>query len=154
MWGIPRWPLALGIAGLIPFVLGAAISQLPSPVMMGEQYPILAAADGLDALASYGVVILSFMSGVLWGFATRSASPVWYVLSVIPALYCFFYAGAGVFTGGRLEDALVNLIIGFAGLLALDGAYAWKKLTPPWWMKLRAILTTVVIACLAVGAFG
>lgn len=153
MLGIPRWPLALGLTGLLPFVGGALISQIGQPVVMGDQYPILVAADGLDILASYGVVILSFMSGVLWGFATRKTDPIWYVLSVAPALYCFFYVGAGVFTGGRLEDALVNLMIGFAGLLVLDGVYAWKKLAPAWWMKLRAILTAIVLACLTVGAF-
>lgn len=153
MWGIPRWPLALGVAGLLPFILGAAVSQLPQPVLMGEQYPILVAEDGLDALASYGVVILSFMSGVLWGFAVRGASPIWYVLSVIPALYCFFFVAAGVFTGGRLDDALINLMIGFGALLALDGVFVWKKLAPGWWIKLRALLTIVVIACLALGAF-
>jgi hypothetical protein len=153
MWGIPRWPLALGLAGLLPFVAAALVSQIGNTVMMGDSYPIIAPADGLDLLASYGVVILSFMSGVLWGFATRSTQPIWYVLSVIPALYCFFYAGAGVFTGGLLEDALFNLMIGFIGLLALDGVFACKKLTPDWWMKLRALLTTIVLACLAIGAF-
>lgn len=153
MWGIPRWPLALGLAGLLPFVLATLVSLIGAPVMVGDEYPVIGADDGLDMLASYGVVILSFMSGVLWGFATRSKVPIWYVLSVVPALYCFFFVGAGVFTGGRLEDALVNLMIGFAGLLVLDGAFVWKKLAPTWWMKLRLMLTPVVFACLTVGAF-
>ena len=151
IWGIPAGPLALGLAGLLPFVIFAGVSQLPSPVMMGDSYPLLVRADGVDSLASYGVVILSFMSGVLWGFATRAASAGWYVLSVIPALYCFFYATAGLFTGSRLEDVLVNLMIGFAGLLLLDAAFWWRELTPAWWMKLRVGLTVVVLTCLGVG---
>lgn len=153
MWGIPRWPLALGLAGLLPFLAAALISQLPAPLMMGDSYPIVSNEDGRDLLASYGVVILSFMSGVLWGFAARGSHPMWYGLSVLPALYCFFYVNAGVFTGGLLTDALINLMIGFAALLALDGIYTWKKLAPVWWMKLRLLLTAVVLPCLAIGAF-
>jgi hypothetical protein len=94
-------------------------------------------------------VILSFMSGVLWGFATRlegAAAAMGYVLSVVPALWAFFMVN------GAPEVAAVNLIAGFAGLLMLDWHFARLGVTPPWWMTLRLGLTLVVIACLSVAA--
>ena len=96
---------------------------------------------------TYGTVILSFMSGVLWGFATKAegqAAALGYTLSVIPALWAFFMVN------GAPGDAAVNLFAGFAGLLMLDYAFARQGLAPPWWMSLRVLLTTVVLACLAV----
>ena len=46
----------------------------------------------------YGAVILSFMSGALWGFATRlkgAQAATGYGLAVLPALWAFFMTGAG-----------------------------------------------------------
>jgi hypothetical protein len=56
-------------------------------------------------------------------------------------------------TGGGPTTAGVNLIFGFIGLLALDFAFFTWGLTPRWWMRLRILLTSIVVACLAVGAF-
>ena len=43
------------------------------------------------------------------------------------------------------------LIAGFLGLLALDFAFSRAGLTPGWWMKLRVLLTSLVVLCLAAG---
>ena len=149
MTRIPTAPLILGLAGLIPFIWGA-LTYLSDPL----------AQWGLDHLGSrfigpyvqlfYGSVILSFMSGVLWGFATKASgaqAAMGYTLSVIPALWAFFMTGGGPVTAG------LNLIFGFAGLLILDFAFFRWGLTPAWWMNLRVLLTTIVLACLAVGVF-
>ena len=149
MTRIPSAPLILGLAGLIPFIWGAATYLSPA-----------LAQWGLEAFGSrfigpyvqlfYGSVILSFMSGVLWGFATKAngaQAATGYVLSVIPALWAFFMTGGGPTTAG------MNLIFGFVGLLALDFAFSTWGLTPSWWMRLRILLTSIVVACLAVGVF-
>lgn len=97
----------------------------------------------------YGTVILSFMSGVLWGFSTKASgaqAAAGYTLSVIPALWAFFMT-----TSGGLASMSINLITGFVGLLILDFAFFRWGLTPEWWMSLRLLLTTVVVLCLAVG---
>ncbi|MBY5934523.1 DUF3429 domain-containing protein [Tateyamaria omphalii] len=146
MTAIPRAPLILGLAGLIPFIWGAL--TVLSPAL---------AAWGLDNIGPrfvgpyvqlfYGSVILSFMSGVLWGFATKasgSQAATGYTLSVIPALWAFFM------TGGGPTSAATNLIFGFIGLLMLDFAFSRWGLTPRWWMQLRVLLTAIVVACLAV----
>lgn len=138
--------LILGLAGLIPFVW-SAVTQLSDPLwdltsrVWGPRFvgPYL----GL----SYGTIILAFMSGVLWGFATRAEgrqAAAGYALSVIPALWAFFFVGGGV------TSASIYLIAGFAGLLMIDAAFVRQGLAPVWWMRLRVPLTAVVALCLAV----
>ncbi len=146
MTPIPRSALILGLAGLIPF-LWAALNVLypPSTGWDGGLLPPL--FKGSYVSLTYGTVILSFMSGVLWGFATKAQgreASVGYALSVIPALWAFFMVN------GQPGDAAVNLAAGFAGLLALDWSFQRQGLAPVWWMRLRVLLTTIVLACLAV----
>jgi hypothetical protein len=149
MTQIPKAPLILGLAGLIPFVWGA-LTYLADPLAQWGVRALGPRFVGPYVQLFYGSVILSFMSGVLWGFATRTSgkqAATGYTLSVIPALWAFFMTGGGPTTAG------MNLIFGFLGLLALDFAFATWGLTPRWWMKLRLLLTSIVVACLAVGVF-
>lgn len=152
MLGIPRAPLVLGLAGLLPFIAGAIISAGAFNVDMGDPeqggYPLIIASDGHKMLALYGTIILSFMSGVLWGFAAKAPptwAPVGFVLSVLPALWAFFMRG------GTDADTVSYLLIGFLGLLVLDYYFFREGLTPPWWMRLRILLTSIVVICLAIG---
>ena len=146
---IPRAPLILGLAGLIPFLWGAITVLVPDLGLwtvrtLGPRFA------GPYVMLFYGAVILSFMSGVLWGFATRlegaQATPG-YALSVIPAHWAFFM------TGGGPTGAGLSRMAGFAGLLGLDWLFWRHGAAPAWWMRLRVPLTTVVIACLAMGVF-
>ena len=146
---IPRAPLILGLAGLLPFLWGALTVLVPDLGLWTAQTlgPRFA---GPYVMLFYGAVILSFMSGVLWGFATKASgarAATGYVLSVIPALWAFFMTGGGPTTAG------MNLIFGFLGLLILDFAFFIWGLTPNWWMALRLLLTGVVVLCLSVGVF-
>jgi hypothetical protein len=107
---------------------------------------------GREALimVHYGIIILAFMSGVLWGFATRAAgraATIGYALSVLPALWAFLT------TLGPTSQALTALIIGYLGLLGLDWHFWRLTLAPPWWLRLRLILSAGVLASLAVGVY-
>lgn len=142
MTQIPRAALLLGLAGLIPFLAtaGADLLQLPTPVRGWE-----------DRIAvQYGIVILCFMSGVLWGFATKTsgkAAVLGYCLSVLPALWAFFT------TFGPTPQSLIALMLGFAALLGFDWHFWRTGLAPAWWMRLRLILTSVVLASLATSVY-
>ncbi|SEN68052.1 Protein of unknown function [Loktanella fryxellensis] len=143
---VPRAPLLLGLAGLLPFLWGAATLLIPA---LGG-WALLALGGRFTApfvQLSYGAVILSFMSGVLWGFATREEGWSGYALSVIPALWAFFMVGGGP------TSAALNLIIGFFGLLLLDLHFWQRGATPRWWMSLRLLLTSVVVVTLLPLAF-
>jgi len=147
MTPIPRSALILGLAGVIPFAWGALTVLMPSLSELGLRL-LGPRFVGPYVMLFYGAVILSFMSGVLWGFATKAEdgrAATGYALSVIPALWAFFM------TGGGPEFAGTALILGFLGLLALDW-YFWRwGLAPAWWMQLRMLLTALVVCCLAVG---
>lgn len=144
MTQIPRAPLILGLLGLIPFVWGAATVMMDDLATLGMQY-IGPRFIGPYVQLFYGSVILSFMSGVLWGFATKAEgaqAATGYALSVLPALWAFLMTGGGPVSAGS------NLIVGFLGLLMLDFAFSRWGLTPAWWMPLRLLLTAIVVACL------
>jgi hypothetical protein len=141
---IPRSALILGLAGLIPFLWGVATLVMPALADWGMRN-LGPRFVGPYVQLSYGTVILSFMSGVLWGFATRAtgaAATSGYTLSVLPALWAFFMVGGGPVAAANA------LIAGFVGLLALDWLFWRQGLAPDWWMRLRLILTAGVVAML------
>lgn len=143
---IPRPALLLGLAGLVPFLWSAATHLSPALSAAAAQFlsPMhLGAYVGL----TYGTVILAFMSGVLWGFATKAEgreAALAYTLSVIPALWVFFMVS------DASDTSTIFLAAGFVGLLLLDATFQAWGLAPRWWLRLRVMLTVVVLACLAI----
>ena len=135
MTQIPRTPLILGFAGLLPFIFGMIAST------QDQEF-------GAVILSGYGLIILCFMSGVLWGFAVQSKLDWAYIASVIPAIYAFF---AIILTPSTWN--LPALIVGFAAVFLLDVLFTQKGLTPSWWIPLRTLLTCGVITCLLIGYF-
>ncbi|WP_172330848.1 DUF3429 domain-containing protein [Mangrovicoccus sp. HB161399] len=144
---IPPPALWLGLAGLAPFFWGLATGISPALfdfglATLGPRFV------GLHLQVAYGTIILAFMSGALWGFASRSDGPrrnAGLALSTLPALWAF------LFVGGGAEHATVVLIAGFVGLLGLDMLFERYGLTPAWWMKLRNLLTLLAVACMTAG---
>lgn len=148
MGAIPRSALVLGLAGLIPFLWGAATLYLPALADFGATRfgPRFV---GPHVQLFYGTIILAFMSGALWGFAANAEGAVaatGYALSVLPALWAFFFVGGGP------TSAAIYLATGFIALLGLDYMFWRQGLAPHWWMHLRVSLTVVVVACLAATA--
>lgn len=144
MTTIPRSALVLGLAGVLPFAWGALMLFVPDASSLTLEW-LGPRFVGPYVLLAYGTVILSFMSGVLWGFAAKAegrVATIGYGLSVLPALWTFFMVGGGP------ETAAVNLIVGFIALLGLDYVFWRFRLAPPWWMRLRVLLTALVVACL------
>jgi hypothetical protein len=147
MTRIPTSALILGLSGLIPFLYGAVTVILPGTADLGRAWSVYHAGPAL--LQIYGIVILCFMAGVIWGFAARAEgrqATLFYILSVLPALFVFFTAFAPP------RQSLWMLILAFVALLAIDASAARQGLAPAWWMRLRLMLTGVVVICLAIGA--
>lgn len=146
---VPRAARVLGFAGLLPFVWGVLTMLWPPAAeltmrLLGPRFL------GPYVALYYGTIILAFMSGVLWGFATRAEgrqAAIGYALSVVPALWVFLFAGNGP------VSTAINLMAGFLAVLAIDLSFWQQGLTPRWWMALRLPLTAGVIACLAVIAW-
>jgi hypothetical protein len=141
---IPTAAFILGLAGVLPFVWGVVTLMSGSMValsadLLGPRF------TGPYVQISYGAVILTFMSGVLWGFAARSngqLATVGYAFSVVPALWVFFMVGSGP------GADLITLTAGFIAVLMLDWFF-WKNgAAPAWWMSLRILLTALVCSSL------
>ena len=146
---VPRPALFLGLAGVLPFCWGVLTMQFDAL----SKFTLVYAGSrfvGPFVQLFYGAVILSFMSGVLWGYSTNmkgKSAVLGYSLSVLPALWAFFSAS------GSPEQTGQNLIIGFLGLLVIDWYFWSRGFAPSWWMKLRLLLTFLVIPLLAVGVY-
>ena len=134
-----RLAWALGIAGLFPFVAGAALQWFSPP-----GWRMLAAS----ALLTYGAVIVSFLGGIHWGLAMRTATPanarlVW---GVIPSLLGWL---------AILLDAPwghVVLTLSLLACLAVDRA-VYRTMGLSAWLPLRAVLTVVAGLSVAVGGW-
>ena len=144
---IPTGALILGLSGVLPFVWGAVTLLSEEAFNFGIENFGARFVGPLIQL-SYGVIILCFMSGVLWGFATKmdeKNGSLGYILSVLPALWAFLSMGRG-----PISDT-ISLIVGFLAVLLIDRHFYLLKLTPLWWMNLRIPLTFLVISLLALG---
>jgi Protein of unknown function (DUF3429) len=128
---IPAAPLILGTAGLLPPLLGAIVS--------------VTSWDGWGTFAShltvtYAAVILSFLGGSWWAFASREDTPQWplLLLAVTPSLAAWLL----------LEMGLRHAQVGLAALILasplVDGLLARRGLTPSWWMRLRVPLSVAL----------
>jgi Protein of unknown function (DUF3429) len=119
MTQIPRSALILGLAGLIPFLWGMVTVLSPGVAnwgisVFGPRF------IGPYVQLFYGAIILSFMSGVLWGFAAKATglmATMGYVLSVIPALWAFLMTGNGPVSAG------INLMV----WIGISGGTGWPR---------------------------
>ncbi|MET0314854.1 MAG: DUF3429 domain-containing protein [Hansschlegelia sp.] len=129
---IPDLPLALGLAGLFPFIALALAIALQHRVLFG--------IDAATALAGYGAAILSFLGGVHYGLALRHPAPAvrtaLYAMAMAPPLW----AWAGLLVGG--PAGLGMLAAGLAAHGAIDAARATRFAAPRWYPRLRLLLAT------------
>ena len=157
--GIPRFPLILGLLGTLPFIFGCLATLFPQALADLVNGPVFVTGIFAGAILNvYGTVILAFMSGVLWGFATIAppqTAAKYFLLSVIPAILVLFY-GVYSFVApmmGLGHASLMPLVAGFIALLGLDYMFWAAKLAPDWWMRMRTLITVIVVLCLSLGEF-
>ena len=135
-------PLAygLGVAGLLPFLAGAAVIMFGVGTTLPTWVP--------QGMVFYGALIASFLGGIHWGLAmlpSKSAG-LHLVWGVVPSLVAW--------PALLLPLHLALLLI--AGVLlacyAVDRAvYPTLGLRP--WLGLRSLLTTVAVGCCAAGSW-
>ena len=130
----------LGLAGLLPFVAGAALVWVVRP----EANPFVA-----QALAAYAALILSFLGGIHWGLAMRAPAPP-------PALLAWGVVPSLVAWPALLMRADAALVVHGLMLLACYGVD--RRLYPPQgaqaWLTLRFRLSTVAALSCFIGAAG
>jgi hypothetical protein len=136
---MPRAPVWLGTAGLIPFVvLTSALYALP------EGYtPVL-----LVWLTAYAAVALSFVGAIHWGAAmvhermAEADRGVFMAWSVVPALAGWMALLLPA------KGGLLLLGATFVVHYAADRQFAQRFALPRWYLRLRGGLTAIVVLCL------
>lgn len=141
---IPLSALLLGLAGLIPFAAGAVSQLLPLPVLTGEV--------GIRLIVTYGAIILSFLGGIRWGTALGPydgrRQGVDFSASVLGSLVGL----AAVFAAA--VPALALLIAGFLMQALWDLMSVESGRLPPWFGKLRMLLTAGAVISLVAALTG
>lgn len=146
---IPLPALVLGLLGLIPFLAGTLmLFAEPGTVPTFGLVPSDAAGGGL-ILERFGAVILGFMGGCLWGFASArpgGPAPALLAASIVPAFLAF------VSLRETPAASCLWLAFGFVALQAIDVGFRRAGVAPDYWLALRLPLTAVVLVCLLTGA--
>jgi hypothetical protein len=128
-----------GSAGLVPFVLLALACWVVHPDWLGAF---------IKAQLAWGVLTFAFVGGIHWG-ATMACAHLtadqtrralgW---SIVPPLLAWFATMIGGF-------GFAVLMAGFVGAYHVDKRlYAWYRM-PEWAIRLRFILTCVVVGAIA-----
>jgi len=137
---IPQTALILGLAGLIPFIATAVACWLFDNELQ---------AKAQFALGAYGAVILSFLGGVKWGVLVNDKTKLekWgpIVLSVVPSIVGWLALLLPVFATLAVLSGMLVL------QYFLDTASVKEKMLPPWYGRLRTLLTTGAVISLLVG---
>jgi hypothetical protein len=146
---VPFPALFLGGAGLIPFAYGVALLFTEPGDLLGFGLIEPSPAGGVKLLQDFGAIILGFMGGCLWGFASaqdRAPSLVFLTATIVPAFIAFIAI--------QPDPALscVWLAFGFVILQGIDVVFQRAGVTPDYWLSLRLPLTAGVMTCLLVGA--
>lgn len=129
----------LGWASLIPFIALTLACWTVHPDWLG---------DFIKGQLAYGIATLSFLGGIHWGATVVSAdlsaqqtrrTLCW---SALPSLIAWSSTMAGGF-------GFAILMAGFIAAYQVDKRlFAWYRL-PHWAIRLRFVLTNVVVAALA-----
>ncbi len=137
---IPTAPLALGLAGLIPFW------ALALGLLVHGAFGFRVAALDL-ALATYAAVIVSFLGGMRWGLAVRAGDGgLNYAISVVPSLVAWALLAAPE------PWRLAGLGLTALALGPIDLGLVRSGMAPPWFGRLRLILSTGAGLALLLGA--
>lgn len=131
---IPRAPLIHGLLGLIPFLAPPVVAWI-SPGLTGP---------AISIQTTYAALILSFLGGARWGFAISRPRPhaVTVSLSMLPTLAAFAII--------VLTKDLATRLAGLAIALTIQGLWdARPGGGPPWYPRLRLLLSIPAVAGLA-----
>lgn len=135
---VPAIASRLGYAGLLPFVLGAALVWFVWP----DVRPYVT-----HALSAYAAVVVTFLGALHWGLAMLSGEPRRFVWSVVPALVAavavMMPPSSGLVIHGVMLVACYLVDRRVYPALGLDG-----------WLTLRFRLSALAALSCFVGAAG
>jgi hypothetical protein len=135
---IPAAALLLGLAGLLPFIAGAAAQW--------ASLSLLAPEVGLRLAIIYGAIILSFLGGIRWGTAIGPYDSGRQTLEFSASVLGSLAGLAAAFLPAI--PALALLIAGFLMQGLWDVMSVDSGRLPSWFGRLRMILTAGAVISL------
>ncbi|MCE0760433.1 DUF3429 domain-containing protein [Marinobacter sp. G11] len=144
MIAVARLAILVGIAGLVPFIAGVVgLFALPanSVAILGWFY-------------LYSAGILAFMGGIYWTMALQLENRSYPQSPLVTMLLSqVFFVGAGLGLLLHTPQKILLYTVAFALLYLVDARWM-RQYWPAWYLKLRLLLTVVVLLCqLTVGAW-
>jgi hypothetical protein len=141
---VARLAILVGIAGLVPFIAGVVgLFALPanSVAILGWFY-------------LYSAGILAFMGGIYWTMALQLENRSYPQSPLVTMLLSqVFFVGAGLGLLLPTPQKILLYTVAFALLYLVDARWM-RQYWPAWYLKLRLLLTVVVLLCqLTVGAW-
>jgi hypothetical protein len=134
----------LSLAGWLPF---AALTIL---ILLAGQYQLWS-----YTLINYGCIILSFLGGVQWGIAitvkdaTSRLNKVVLTLSVLPPLAAWMLLSTNFTIGTQLNIIIFLFIM----MSVIDIFLVMNKLIDSWFLKLRCVISLLVVATLIIARY-
>lgn len=137
MISVARLAILVGIAGLIPFLIGVA------GLFLVPQHSVTI----LSWFYLYSAGILAFMAGIYWPIAMQldnCSYPQSPLVTMLLSQVFFVTAGLGLLLA--TPGQIVLYTIAYIALYIADAK--WMRLYwPAWYLKMRLVLTSVVMAC-------
>ncbi|MEM6603772.1 MAG: DUF3429 domain-containing protein [Pseudomonadota bacterium] len=128
--------------GVIPFLVPVLFVLFPN-------YSPIASVMMLFIIQAYGVVILSFLSGIQWGLSLQKNKPAFYTHYILP-LWSNIIALAAFFAMLQHSDitTLIILIFGFISQLVADMHFTRAGFYTRSYLGKRMIISLIVIIAL------
>lgn len=137
MISVSRLAILVGLAGLIPFIAGIlGLFLLPefSVAIIGYFY-------------LYSAGILAFMAGVYWPIAMQldnCSYPLSPLITILLSQVFFVAAGIGLLL--PVAGQIILYTVAYLALYLMDAR--WMRIYwPQWYLRLRLLLTSVVLVC-------
>jgi hypothetical protein len=130
---LPRVAFLLGLSGLLPQLLAAAVSLHPPHAAFGQFAAFL-----------YGALILSFLGGLWWGIAAANpnASRWLYGVAVLPSLIAFAAGLLWIARTGSPGQSLLAVGLALFAAPFVDWQLDRRAMVPKGWLSMRVILST------------
>lgn len=142
MISVSRLAVLVGIAGLVPFlagIFGLFLVPQHSVALLGYFY-------------LYSAGILAFMAGVYWPIAMQldnCSYPMSPLMTMLLSQVFFVSAGIGLLL--PVTGQIVLYTVAYLGLYLVDAR--WMRIYwPQWYLRLRLLLTSVVLVCQVIAA--
>lgn len=137
MIAVARLAIVVGIAGLLPFlaaILGLFMMPTKSVAIISYFY-------------LYSAGILAFMAGIYWPLAMQLENRCYPISPLVTMLLSqVFFVSAGIGLLLPVAAQIVLYTVAYMALYVVDARWM-SGYWPQWYLKLRLVLTSIVLLC-------